>query len=152
MTDDYDKRLLNTFAKVWFSDDMFLDDFQFYKGYKIIKFKNISDYLESFDTMNTTDPPQAYGLHPNADITCVLVHFFKKHTSPDSVFVSGIKRIRQVICFSRLCLSNPKNLVATKGKRAKQSFSDKSWTCSPNCHPITIRTKLKKGICSVFMS
>ena len=33
VTDDYDKRLLNTFAKVWFGDNLFKEDFQFYKGY-----------------------------------------------------------------------------------------------------------------------
>jgi len=32
VTDDYDKRLLNTYAKVWFSENVFADDFQFYKG------------------------------------------------------------------------------------------------------------------------
>lgn len=69
VTDDYDKRLLNTFAKVWFNDDVFADEFQFYKGYKIIKFKNISEYVEAIDAFNTVDPPQVYGLHPNANIT-----------------------------------------------------------------------------------
>lgn len=69
VTDDYDKRLLNTFAKVWFCDNMFLEEFQFYKGYKIIKFKNISDYVEAIDTFSSIDPPQVYGLHPNANIT-----------------------------------------------------------------------------------
>lgn len=32
VTDDFDKRLLNTFARVWFSDVMFNDAFQFYTG------------------------------------------------------------------------------------------------------------------------
>lgn len=36
VTDDYDKRLLNTFARVWFSDLMFHDAFQFYTGKCII--------------------------------------------------------------------------------------------------------------------
>ncbi|XP_019756852.1 dynein axonemal heavy chain 8 [Dendroctonus ponderosae] len=69
VTDDFDKKLLNTFCRVWFSDDVFKDDFMFYKGYKIVRFKNVADYLAYIDGFPTTDPPQAYGLHSNADIT-----------------------------------------------------------------------------------
>lgn len=32
VTDDYDKRLLNTYNKVWFGEGMFSDKFQFYTG------------------------------------------------------------------------------------------------------------------------
>ncbi|KAI4469349.1 dynein heavy chain family protein [Holotrichia oblita] len=74
VTDDYDKRLLNTFAQVWFHEDMFQEDFQFYKGYKIIRFKQVTDYLEVIDKFSPTDPPQAYGLHSNADITYVTIY------------------------------------------------------------------------------
>lgn len=45
VTDDYDKRLLNTFAKVWFSENMLSPDFQFYKGYSIPKCTNVEQYL-----------------------------------------------------------------------------------------------------------
>ncbi|CAG9816206.1 unnamed protein product [Phaedon cochleariae] len=69
VTDDFDKILLNTFCRVWFNDNVFNDDFMFYKGYKIVRFKNISDYVAHIDTFAATDPPQAYGLHSNADIT-----------------------------------------------------------------------------------
>ena len=69
VTDDYDKRLLNTFTKVWFSETMFAETFEFYKGYKIITFKNVTDYLTKIEEMPPVDPPQVYGLHPNADIT-----------------------------------------------------------------------------------
>ncbi|KAG7190763.1 hypothetical protein KM043_006835 [Ampulex compressa] len=69
VTDDYDKRLLNTFAKVWFSEALFAEIFVFHKGYPLLTLKQVSDYLRAIDEMPTTDPPQAYGLHPNADIT-----------------------------------------------------------------------------------
>lgn len=69
VTDDYDNRLLSTFTRVWFSDQLFEEDFQFYKSYGIMKFKNIPEYIEEIDKMKTVDPPQAYGLHTNADIT-----------------------------------------------------------------------------------
>lgn len=45
VTDDYDKRLLNTFAKVWFSEEMFGPEFNFYKGYNIPKCTSIDQYV-----------------------------------------------------------------------------------------------------------
>ncbi|CAG4978478.1 unnamed protein product [Parnassius apollo] len=69
VTDDYDNRLLATFCKVWFTDQLFSEDFQFYKGYGIMSFKNIPEYIEEIEKMKTVDPPQVYGLHTNADIT-----------------------------------------------------------------------------------
>ncbi|KAK6616888.1 Dynein heavy chain 8, axonemal [Polyplax serrata] len=69
VTDDYDKRLLNTFAKVWFSEAMFGDNFVFYKNYPIVRFKYLQQYLDYIDDMSQVDPPQVYGLHSNANIT-----------------------------------------------------------------------------------
>lgn len=69
VTDDYDKRLLNTFAKLWFSDAIFSEDFVFYKGYPVLVYKQVTEYLKVIDEMNPIDPPQVYGLHPNANIT-----------------------------------------------------------------------------------
>ncbi|XP_071945990.1 dynein axonemal heavy chain 8-like [Antedon mediterranea] len=69
VTDDYDKRLLNTFSKVWFGEHMFQDAFAFYTGYKIPKCKTITEYMEHIETLPLTDTPQVFGLHPNADIT-----------------------------------------------------------------------------------
>ncbi|KAI4493643.1 hypothetical protein M0804_001819 [Polistes exclamans] len=69
VTDDYDKRLLNTFSKVWFSDALFTEDFEFYKGYPVLNYSNVTDYLKVIDSMASIDPPQVYGLHSNADIT-----------------------------------------------------------------------------------
>ncbi|KAG5316447.1 DYH8 protein, partial [Acromyrmex insinuator] len=69
ITDDYDKRLLNTFAKLWFTEALFAEGFVFYKGYPLLVLKQVSDYLKAIDIMSPVDSPQVYGLHPNADIT-----------------------------------------------------------------------------------
>ncbi|VDN09098.1 unnamed protein product [Dibothriocephalus latus] len=69
VTDDYDKRLLNTYAAVWFSEQMFTDTFEFYTGYKIPKGRTIEDFTTKISELPLTDSPQCFGLHPNADIT-----------------------------------------------------------------------------------
>jgi dynein heavy chain len=35
VTDDYDKRLLNTYCRVWFTEHMFSDNFAFYIGMSV---------------------------------------------------------------------------------------------------------------------
>ncbi|KAI3381764.1 hypothetical protein SNEBB_005804 [Seison nebaliae] len=74
VTDDFDKKLLKTFAKVWFNDEMFKEEFRFVKSkftsmYYIPTVRTITEYLDYIDTLPRIDPPQAYGLHYNADIT-----------------------------------------------------------------------------------
>ncbi|KNE55648.1 hypothetical protein AMAG_01535 [Allomyces macrogynus ATCC 38327] len=69
VTDDYDRRLLNTYGKVWFGDHMFLPEFQFYKGYTIPQLKTIEEYRSSIESLPLVDSPEVFGLHPNADIS-----------------------------------------------------------------------------------
>ena len=69
VTDDFDKRLLLTFCKVWFSDNMFTPNFNFYKGYQIPKCQKLTEFLEYINGLSNTDTPEVFGLHSNADIT-----------------------------------------------------------------------------------
>ncbi|KAH9492185.1 Dynein heavy chain 8, axonemal [Bulinus truncatus] len=69
VTDDFDKRLLNTFTKVWFGDFMFHDSFQFFKNYKISRSHLLAEILDFIEALPAVDSPEALGLHPNADIT-----------------------------------------------------------------------------------
>ena len=50
VTDDNDKRLLNTYAKVWFGEMMFADNFEFYAGEcnaNVSQTKKYINYLDS---------------------------------------------------------------------------------------------------------
>uniref|UniRef100_A0AAZ3S0U6 AAA+ ATPase domain-containing protein n=1 Tax=Oncorhynchus tshawytscha TaxID=74940 RepID=A0AAZ3S0U6_ONCTS len=69
VTDDYDKRLLNCFSRVWFNDKIFEPTFCFYTGYKVPVCKTVEQYMEYIATLPALDTPQVFGLHPNADIT-----------------------------------------------------------------------------------
>ncbi|XP_059863189.1 dynein axonemal heavy chain 5 [Delphinus delphis] len=69
VTDDYDKRLLNTLTKVWFGENMFGPDFSFYQGYNIPKCSTVENYLQYIQSLPTYDSPEVFWLHPNADIT-----------------------------------------------------------------------------------
>lgn len=69
VTDDYDRRLLNNFTRLWFTDELFNEEFCFYRGYNVLRFESLQEYLTAIDEMPLKDPPQACGLHPNSDIT-----------------------------------------------------------------------------------
>lgn len=70
VTDDFDKRLLNTFTTRWFGEHMFSQQFYFSdKNYILPKFARMEDLLNFINQLPQNDKPEAFGLHGNADIT-----------------------------------------------------------------------------------
>ena len=60
---------ISIYFQVWFGDNMFQATFQFYKGYTIPTAKTMEEYKTFIEEMPLVDSPEAFGLHPNADIT-----------------------------------------------------------------------------------
>ncbi|PKU48851.1 dynein heavy chain axonemal-like [Limosa lapponica baueri] len=58
VTDDLDKTLLNTYARVWFGEHMFSEKFCFYKDYVIPKGKTVEDYLQYIEQLPAIDTPE----------------------------------------------------------------------------------------------
>ena len=69
VTDDFDKRLLNTFTSTWFCEGLLHGHFELYKGYKAVSSRSLPIVNESINSLPATDTPQVFGLHSNADIT-----------------------------------------------------------------------------------
>jgi dynein heavy chain len=70
VTDDRDKRLLNTYASAWFLKEMVQPDFQFFKGYEMANFTKWQEYADFIETMlPLVDKPGVFGMHANADIS-----------------------------------------------------------------------------------
>ena len=68
VTDDRDKRLLNTYAANWFKPAMVQPAYQFHKGYELPVLPKHQDYIDFIELMPTVDKPGVFGLHSNADI------------------------------------------------------------------------------------
>lgn len=58
VTDDFDKRLLNTFCRVWFHENMFADTFKFYQGYSIPRCNTLNDFRSHIDELPMVDSPE----------------------------------------------------------------------------------------------
>jgi len=69
ITDEYDKRLLLTFCKLWFCDNMLQDGFMFSEGYANPKLKVLEDYHKFIEDLPSNANPNVYGLHFNAGMT-----------------------------------------------------------------------------------
>ena len=70
VTDDFDKRLLNTFTNVWFNENLIIPGFEFHDGYVVPTYcKTLDEYTGFISGLPLQDIPNVFGLHSNADIT-----------------------------------------------------------------------------------
>ena len=58
VTDDFDKRLLNTFCMVWFNENILLDKFEFHRGYVLPKYEQLTDILNHIQNLPAVDTPE----------------------------------------------------------------------------------------------
>lgn len=69
ITDDFDRRLFNTYGHLWLSDNILKNNFSFAPNYNIIMGEDIATYKKEIENIPSLDKPEVFGLHPNADIT-----------------------------------------------------------------------------------
>lgn len=72
ITDDHDRRLMNTYGDVWLDSAIFQPKFRFggTEAYHIPPLNKQAEYLEFIEkSIPLYDSPLAFGMHPNANIT-----------------------------------------------------------------------------------
>jgi dynein heavy chain len=69
ITDDIDRRLFNTYGDSFLTPKIFDPAFEFFEGYKILKFPAINQYREAIEEWLDVDNPGVFGLHSNGDLT-----------------------------------------------------------------------------------
>ncbi|OAF71836.1 Dynein heavy chain 12, axonemal [Intoshia linei] len=71
VTDDNDRRLLMSILKIFCNKDLLSERYSFStsKEYQIPIETEYQDYIDAIKNLNTSQPPQIFGLHDNAEIT-----------------------------------------------------------------------------------
>eukprot|EP00741_Cyanophora_paradoxa_P017811 tig00021017_g17202.t1 len=69
ITDDFDRRLFNTYAETYLNPRIFDPNFVFYPGYRIPNSTDIAKYRAEIDALALIDNPEIFGMHANADLT-----------------------------------------------------------------------------------
>ena len=68
ITDDFDRRLFNTYGQAWLAPRVMEGGFEFFKGYKVPQGADIEVYRKYIETLPLVDNPELFGLHSNADL------------------------------------------------------------------------------------
>uniref|UniRef100_A0A7S4MJ94 Dynein heavy chain n=2 Tax=Prymnesium polylepis TaxID=72548 RepID=A0A7S4MJ94_9EUKA len=71
ITDDFDRKLFNTYGKAWLTEKCLASDFQFMPGtdtYMIPVATDVEVYRKYIGELPLVDDPELFGLHSNADL------------------------------------------------------------------------------------
>eukprot|EP00961_Rhodomonas_salina_P275081 3716415-Rhodomonas_salina.1 len=68
ITDDWDRRQMNTFAEKFFCQAVLEPNYTFLKGYTVPQTTDIGVFREHVNTYPSTDSPEVFGLNMNADL------------------------------------------------------------------------------------
>eukprot|EP00798_Chlamydomonas_sp_ICE-L_P031303 gene31303-6451_t len=75
ITDDFDQLLMDTFAEKYFHSGVMVLNFEMYKddrsgfSYRVPDSTDIDAFRAAIEQLPSTESPEVYGLHPNADVT-----------------------------------------------------------------------------------
>ena len=68
ITDDWDRRLFNTYGQAWLVPAILDAQFRFHEGYQIPQGAEVDAFRKAIETLPLIDNTNLFGLHPNADI------------------------------------------------------------------------------------
>lgn len=76
VTDDWDRRLLMTYVEQYFTEEVLTT--QYYRlsslpTYYVPRDGSLESYRDFIAILPNIDKPEAFGQHPNADITCLII-------------------------------------------------------------------------------
>eukprot|EP01028_Stygiella_incarcerata_P006636 TRINITY_DN270_c0_g1_i1.p1 TRINITY_DN270_c0_g1~~TRINITY_DN270_c0_g1_i1.p1 ORF type:complete len:4523 (-),score=1222.92 TRINITY_DN270_c0_g1_i1:192-13760(-) len=69
ITDDFDRRLCNTYGELWLTPDVVSHEFEFFPGYSIPHSEEIAKIRDHIEQLPLNDTPEVFGMHKNGDIT-----------------------------------------------------------------------------------
>lgn len=103
VTDDFDKRLLVTFTSVWFNESLLTANFEFHRGYRVPMSRNLCTYVEYINNLPTSDTPEVFGLHTNADITYQINTAKGTNNRPIAQFAAACPFLPTIYGYKHIC-------------------------------------------------
>lgn len=124
VTDDWDRRLLMTYVQQYFTEEaLTIPNYRLSSlpTYYIPKDGSLGSYLDFIAVLPTIDKPEAFGQHPNADITCLIMETRNMFETLMELQVQTVTK-EEVSKEEKVCL---KHLVESSNLR----LSKISYTC-----------------------